>query len=224
MNSQWNNSAALLSVAAISALALSSCANNDLGADDDDAEPTPTVTETETETVESEPTEEPTAETTDEAEPTEETTGSPEADPTETGDPQADDAATGDDEPLYQAVDAVEQEYPDAVVLDFDTEDSYYEFTILDGDTEWELDVDRQDFTISNAEEDDVDSDDERKADAVEIDFSEALRTAEDEGGGMPEEAELDEENDTVVWEIELDNGTDVYVDVATGEVANVDD
>ncbi|MGJ9405565.1 PepSY domain-containing protein [Nesterenkonia aurantiaca] len=226
MISRWNNSSALLSVAAVSALALTSCASDELNPEDDDAQPTATVTET----VEAEA--EATEETTDEAsedatpdgEPTEDATGSPEAEATETDDPQADDSDAEGDDPLYQAVDAVEQEYPEAVVLDFDTESSYYEFTILDGGSEWELDVDRESFEISNTQEDDVDSDDQRNADAVEIEFADALRTAAEEGGGTPEQADLDDENGAVTWEIELDNGTEVYVDVATGEVANGDD
>lgn len=228
MISRWNNSSALLSVAAVSALALTSCASDELNPDDDDAQPTATVTETveaeATEETTEDATEETTEDATTDAEATEDPTGSPDAEATETDDPQADDSDAEGDDPLHQAVDAVEQEYPDAVVLDFDTEASYYEFTILDGDSEWELDVDRESFEISNTQEDDVDSDDQRNADAVEIEFADALRTAAEEGGGTPEQADLDDENGSVTWEIELDNDTEVYVDVATGEVANGDD
>ncbi|MGJ9372268.1 PepSY domain-containing protein [Nesterenkonia sp. CF4.4] len=213
MNSRWNNSSALLSVAAISALALSSCASDELDSEDDDAQPTATVTET----VEAEPTD-PAA---TEAEPTEGSTDSPEDEASETADPATDDSAAADGDPLYQAVDAVEQEYPDSVVLDLETEGSYYEFTILDGGAEWELDVDRESFEIMNTQEDDIDSDDQRNAEAVQVEFTEALRTAAEEGGGTPEQADLDDENGTVTWEIELDNGTEVYVDVATGEVVD---
>lgn len=219
MNSRWNNSSALLSVAAISALALTSCASDELDPDDDDAQPTATVTET----VEAEPTEEATDEATAEAETSEEPTESPEADASASDDATTDDSGAEGEDPLYQAVDAVEQEYPDAVILDFDTESSYYEFTILDGGSEWELDVDRESFEITSTQEDDVDSDDQRNADAVEIEFADALRTAAEEGGGTPEQADLDDENGTVTWEVELDNGTEVFVDVASGEVANTD-
>lgn len=217
MNSRWNNSSALLSVAAISALALSSCASDELDPDDDEAQPTATVTET----VEAEPTEETTEDAGTEAEPTEEATDSPEADASESDDSATDDSAASDEDPLYQAVDAVEQEYPDAVVLDFDTEGSYYEFTIFDGGAEWELDVDRESFEIMNTQEDDIDSDDQRNAEAVQVEFTDALRTASEEGGGIPEQADLDDENGAVTWEFELDNGTEVYVDVENGEVIN---
>lgn len=204
MNSRWSNSSALVSVAAISALALSACASEDMDDDDDDAQPTATVTET----VEATPSEEPTEESTasDDATPTEDATGSTEA---------------GGDEEIYQAVDAVTEEYPDATVLDMDTEGSYYEFTIYEGDSEWELDLDRETMEITNTQQDDIDSDDQRNAEAVEIEFADALRTASEEGDGTPEQADLDDENGAVTWEIELNSGTEVYVDVATGEVVS---
>lgn len=225
MNSRWNNSSALLSVAAVSALALTSCASDELGTEDDDAQPTATVTET----VEAEPTEESTDDASDAAEPTGEPTDTDDATETDdaaTDEPTSDDSATddstaSDEDAIYQAVDAVEQEYPDAVVLDLDTESSYYEFTIFEGGSEWDLEVDRESFEISNTEEDDIDSDDQRNAEAVEIEFADALRTAAEEADGIPEQAELDDENGTVTWEIELDNGSEVHVDVASGEVVN---
>jgi len=204
MNSRWSNSSALVSVAAISALALSACASEDMDDDDDDAQPTATVTETVEATPSEEPTEESTA--TDDATPTEDATGSTEA---------------GGDEEIYQAVDAVTEEYPDATVLDMDTEGSYYEFTIYEGDSEWELDLDRETMEITNTQQDDIDSDDQRNAEAVEIEFADALRTASEEGDGTPEQADLDDENGAVTWEIELNSGTEVYVDVATGEVVS---
>ncbi|WP_218220248.1 PepSY domain-containing protein [Nesterenkonia sp. Act20] len=211
MNSRWNNSSALLSVAAISALALSSCAADDMDSDEEEAQPTATVTETveaestdSTDAPETDSTDEPSAE----AEPTDEATSSPGA---------------GGEEGVYQAVDAVNEEYPDAVVLDMDTEGSAYEFTIFEAGSEWELDVDRETFEISNTQEDDIDGDDQRDAEAVEIDFADALRTASEESGGSPEQADLSEDNGTVTWEIELDNGTEVHVDVASGDVDRVD-
>lgn len=208
MNSRWNNSSTLLSVAAISALALSSCASEDMESEEDEAQPTATVTET----VEAESSETPQSDATEEApteaEPTEGPSSSSEAD---------------DEEGIYQAVAAVTQEYPDAVIMDLDTEGSAYEFTIFEAGSEWELDVDRESFEISNTQEDEIDADDQAYADAVEIDFAEALRTAADEVDGTPEQADLDEENGAVTWEIELDNGSEVHVDVASGDVDRVD-
>ncbi len=208
MNSRWNNSSTLLSVAAISALALSACASEDMDSEEDEAQPTATVTET----VEAESSETPEGDSTEEA--------STDAEPTE--EPSESSDAEGDDG-IYQAVEAVMEEYPDAVILDMDTEGNAYEFTIFEAGSEWELDVDRETFEISNTQEDDIDTDDQANAEAVEIDFAEALRTAAEEGGGAPEQADLDQENGAVTWEIELDNGSEVHVDVASGDVDRVD-
>lgn len=204
MNLRWKSTSAITSAALISALSLSACAADDSDDNDDDPQPTATVTET----VEAEPTEETTDETTDspaeETEPTDDTTESAEEN-------------NGDE--VYEALDAVIEEYPDAVVLDFETESSYYEFTIFEDGSEWELDVDRDNYEISNTRESNIDSDDQRNAEAVEIELTEALRTASEEGDGAPEQADLDDDNGTVTWEIELDNGQEVYVDATTGDV-----
>lgn len=208
MNSRWNHSSTLLSIAAISALALSACASEDMDSEEDDAQPTATVTET----VEAESPETPESDSTEEAstdaEPTEEPSGSSET--------EAEDG-------IYRAADAVMAEYPDAVIMDMDTEGNSYEFTLFEAGSEWELDVDRESFEISNTQEDNIDGDDQANAEAVEIDFVDALRTAADEGGGAPEQADLGQENGAVTWEIELDNGSEVHVDVASGDVDRVD-
>lgn len=138
------------------------------------------------------------------------------------------DAAEGEDgespdEPLFQAIDAALAEHPDGVVTELDTDDDYYEIFVYDGQTEWELEVDRESFEVIDTEDDGIDSDDQEKAEAVEIDIVEALTTASEEGGAEVEQAELDTEDGTVVWEIELSNDVEVYVDVATGEVVKTD-
>lgn len=127
------------------------------------------------------------------------------------------------DEPLFQAIEAALDEYPDGVVTELDTDDEYFEIFVYDGQTEWELEVDRESFEIIDTEDDGIDSDDQEKAEAVEIDIIEALTTAAEEGGAEVEQAELDTEDGTAVWEIELANDVEVYVDVATGEVLKTD-
>ena len=138
------------------------------------------------------------------------------------------DAAEGEDgespdEPLFQAIDAALAEHPDGVVTELDTDDDYSEIFVYDGQTEWELEVDRESFEVIDTEDDGIDSDDQEKAEAVEIDIVEALTTASEEGGAEVEQAELDTEDGTVVWEIELSNDVEVYVDVVTGEVVKTD-
>lgn len=193
---------ALLSMAAVSTLALSACAGDELGAEGSTEDEDTAQTET--------------AETDD--------TGTEDTSEEDAETQQTDETLDGDgpQEP-YGAVDTVMSEYPDAVVGEFDTDGFSYDFTIYDGEVEWELEVDRDSLEIIDTEQDDVDSDDQRKAESVEIEFSEALRTAAEEGDGIAAEADLDDDNGAVVWEINLDNGTEVYVDVATGEVVNVD-
>jgi uncharacterized membrane protein YkoI len=134
---------------------------------------------------------------------------------------------TDDDHPVYQAIEAVLDEYPGGVITEFEEtsdDDGHVEVRVYDGTTEWELEVDSESFEITNTEDDGIDGDDEEKAQGVEIDITEALQTAEEESGGQPHKGELDTEDGTVVWEFEMGNDVDVYVDVATGDVVKVDE
>ncbi|WP_300343957.1 PepSY domain-containing protein [Nesterenkonia sp.] len=152
-----------------------------------------------------------------ETEPTDEATEEPTA--------EATDQATGEagDSAVHQALEAVLAEYPDGVITEFDDEGSYVEVFVFDGSTEWELEVDAETFEIIDTEDDGIDSDDQRKAQAVEIDIAEALEAAETEGEADVHSGELDEEDGTVVYQIELTNDVEVYVDVTNAEVVNVD-
>lgn len=132
---------------------------------------------------------------------------------------------TGGDHPVYQAIETVLAEYPDGVITEFEDntgEDGYVEVFVYDGSTEWELEVDSQTFEIIDTEDDGIDADDEEKAQAVQTDITEALQTAESESDGEPKDGELDTEDGTVVWEFEMANGVEVYVDVTTGEVIKI--
>lgn len=204
----------LLSVAAAGVLALSACGPDDALDTEGSGEPDSPVTvgtEDQEETAE---------------------TGQDESPAQDGGEPGAEDSAAEDsaaegadrlEEPLYDAVGAVLEEYPDGVITELDTDDSYYEIFVYDGETEWELEVDRESFEIIDTEDDGIDDDDREKAEAVEIDIIEALTTAAEEGGAEVEQAELDTEDGAVVWEIELTNGSEVYVNVSSGEVVKVD-
>lgn len=204
----------LLSVAAAGVLALSACGPDDALDTEGSGEPDSPVTvgtEDQEETAE---------------------TGQDESPAQDGGEPGAEDSAAEDsaaegadrpEEPLYDAVGAVLEEYPEGVITELDTDDSYYEIFVYDGETEWELEVDRESFEIIDTEDDGIDDDDREKAEAVEIDIIEALTTAAEEGGAEVEQAELDTEDGAVVWEIELTNGSEVYVDVSSGEVVKVD-
>mgnify|MGYP002721478847 CR=1 FL=1 len=199
--------AALLSLAAAGALALTACGPDDALDTEGSGEPDSPVTVG-------------TEDSADENGTAEEAEGQQDSEES----PAAEDGDAGrSGEPLHQAVEAALAEYPDGVITELDTDDSYYEIFVYDGQTEWELEVDRESFEIIDTEDDGIDSDDQEKAEAVEIDIIEALTTAAEEGGAEVEQAELDTEDGTVVWEIELTNDVEVYVDVTNGEVVKVD-
>lgn len=193
---------ALLSAAAAGTLALTACGPDDTDDGSEPGSPVTVGTENDSQTDDQD----------DDAQ-----QDAPEQDATEGEDGES------PDEPLFQAIDAALAEHPDGVVTELDTDDDYYEIFVYDGQTEWELEVDRESFELIDTEDDGIDSDDQEKAEAVEIDIVEALTTASEEGGAEVEQAELDTEDGTVVWEIELSNDVEVYVDVVTGEVVKTD-
>ena len=225
------NHLTLLSVAAVAALGLSACAP-------DDAQDTTTEDGGQAEEVEQQDTGEESPDNLgDSAE--EETDGpaaeddATEADATTDEETAAEDEATDPDaessgeHPVYQAVEAALAEYDGGVITEFEdntNDDGYVEVFVYDGETEWELEVDSESFEIIDTEDDGIDADDREEAEAVEIEISEAIQTAESEGGAEPTDGELDTEDGTVVWQIELTNDMEVYVDVTNGDVVKVDE
>lgn len=206
------HTAVVLSVTAAAALALSACGPDD-ELDGQDAPQDVTVDPDE----DQEDADETEAEGQDDAE-----AGQDQEAETETE--GQDDASGAEDEALYDAVAAVLQEYPDGVFTEYDDEGSYYEFFVYDGETEWELEVDAESFEIIDVEDDGIDDEDRQEAEAVEIEFEDALRTAAEEGGAVATEADLDTEDGMVVYEIELANDSEVSIDVATGDVVSTND
>ena len=215
----------ILSATAAAALAFTACAPEEELPTDDDQAQTENQTEEQTEE-QTEASPSPDAEENDDAA-DDETPDDDAADGVEeTDDDDADAGTEGEEHVVYQAIQAALEEYPDGVITKFEDEsddDGYVELSVYDGTTEWELEVDAESFEITKTEDDGIDGDDEQKAQAVEIDIAEALQTAEQESGGQPHEGELDTEDGVVVWELEMDNDVEVYVDVATGDVVKVD-
>lgn len=197
----------LLSVTAAAAFTLSACAPED--AVQDEGGQAEDVQDSPTPNVEDSPTTNDSTEDTDvSAEETTDASGEP---------------GTEGDHPVYQAVETVLNEYPGGIITEFDDEGSYIEIFVYDGTTEWELDVDSSTFEIIDTEDDGIDDSDRQEAEAVGIEFADALRTAENEGTGDLDSGELDTEDGTVVYQIELTNDVEVYVDVISGEVVRVD-
>ncbi|GAA1171349.1 hypothetical protein [Nesterenkonia xinjiangensis] len=210
-----------LSVAALAALALTACGPDDTLDTSGDGEPNSTVTiGTEDEDAADDAQGE-----ADETDPAEDADATAEEDPAEEDEP----SASGEDHPLYGGLETVQAEYPDGVVFEVESDDDRYEWHISVDGIERELHTEKASGEIVHTEDDDApDSDDLREIDAIEIDIAEAFQTAEehagDPAGAFVDEAQLDTEGGDVVWDIELDNGREIAVDVTSAEVIHIDD
>lgn len=113
---------------------------------------------------------------------------------------------TGEDS-VFAAMDAALTTYPGSIVVDVDREDGRHTYDIdivLDNQViELEVDVDG---TVREDEREE-DDDDVREARAATVTAAEAIREALDRHpDGYLDEAELDEEDGRLYWEIELDD------------------
>lgn len=128
---------------------------------------------------------------------------------------------------LQDAVETFKGEVGDDAVqitdVNFDTENGtyVYEFTGFSNGTEYEGSVDAENGDVVDFESEageDMD-DDVLDLDNV-VDPSEAMTVALDStGSGYVKEWELDVENGTPVYEIDIENASDVKVNAETGEV-----
>lgn len=169
---------------------------------------------------------------------TEDTTTDENIDTTdEKTDDQADDQAANTDSQgienmdfavsLQDAVETFRGEVGDDDVqiteVNFDTENGayVYEFTGFSNGTEYEGSVDAESGDVIDFEsEADEDLDDEVLDLDNIVDPSEAMTAALDSAGsGYVKEWELDVENGTPVYEIDIENASDVKVNAETGEV-----
>lgn len=211
------------------ALALTGCGSQP-GADDDaegadTATPAPTVTVTEeasptatgaTGSATSTASESPTSTTS--ASPTDSSTSgsatSPAGEATQGG---ALDAA-------LNAIDTAEGEVGgQAVSIDFD--DGGWDVTVVQDGQETEVKLGADGGTVREQDDSEsVDSDDQQELDAAEITLGDALTRATDAHPGNIDDAELNTDRGTVVYDVELYVGPDnsgftVYIDAANGEV-----
>lgn len=118
----------------------------------------------------------------------------------------ADDAAGGDD-PVFGAIDAVMAEHPEGIIISIDREDDTdaYEVDVVEGDEVFELNV-AEDGTVSEDDRE-HDGEDVSYAQDTSVSISDAIREAlEQHQDGFVDEAELDEDNGTLSWEISLDD------------------
>ncbi|GAA4506606.1 PepSY domain-containing protein [Brevibacterium yomogidense] len=111
--------------------------------------------------------------------------------------------------------------------IDFD-DDDHWEIDVIGSDREWEYHVSADGTTIEKTEEDDLDDDDRRELEEAEVSLVEALEIALDHTAGTIDDAELDEDDGVLHWEVEIyvdgsDRTRDLYVDAKSGDVTEDD-
>lgn len=107
-------------------------------------------------------------------------------------------------------------------------DDETWSVDVLAGTSSTEVDVSADGSEVLRSEADDDHEDEERRElDAASVTIVEALEAALGAVEGTIDSADLDEENGTVVWEIEIRTGegkeVDVVVDAASGEIVRTD-
>ena len=142
-------------------------------------------------------------------------------------------SATGDGgeaATVVGAVVAAEEAVAGGQVFEIDRKDGEegWEVKLAVGDREKEVDVSPDGSEVTPQEGDDqLDQEDRERVAEVQVPLEDAVRTALDEVDGTLDGAQLETEDGTTVWEVDVDdpNGTsaDVYVNVANGSVVKVD-
>ncbi|AGS34467.1 hypothetical protein B841_04960 [Corynebacterium maris DSM 45190] len=118
----------------------------------------------------------------------------------------ADDAAGGDD-PVFGAIDAVMADYPEGIIISIDREDDTdaYEVDVVEGDEVFELKVEEDGNVVEDDRE--HDGEDISYAQDTTVSITDAIQEAlEQHEDGFLDDAELDEDNGTLSWEISLDD------------------
>ncbi|AKK08972.1 hypothetical protein HCH15_04190 [Corynebacterium testudinoris] len=112
-----------------------------------------------------------------------------------------------EEDPAFGAIDAVLAAHAGGVIvsIDRDYRDEHYEVDVVVGDQVLDLKVD---YAGQVSEDDrDSDSDDIRKAQNATLSAADAIRQAlEQHPDGVLDDAELDEDNGRLQWEISLDD------------------
>ena len=118
----------------------------------------------------------------------------------------------------------------DAQAFEIGREDSpaSWEITVAADDREHQVYVSQDgEDVISQEEEGGLDSDDGEKLAQVRVPLDEGLATALETVNGTVDEAQLETEDGTTVWEVEIDepdgNSVDVFVNVEDGSVLKID-
>ena len=127
---------------------------------------------------------------------------------------------------IYQATEifyaTVGKEEVNIDSIEFDIDDGFYRYEIngWDGESEYSLDIDAETGAVTEQEVDsDRDTDDIIDIQSI-ISPTEAMAIAiENSGSGYVIKWELDSDDGKIVYEIDIEDGSDVTVDAYTGEV-----
>jgi uncharacterized membrane protein YkoI len=156
--------------------------------------------------------------------------GSPGASPSGTATSTSSPETGGEAAAVVGAVVAAEEAVTGGQVFEIDRKDGEegWEVKLAVGDREKEVDVSQDGSEVTPQEGDDqLDQEDRERVAQVQVPLEDAVRTALDEVDGTLDGAQLDTEDGTTVWEVDVDDpdGTsvDVYVNVANGSVVKVD-
>lgn len=137
-------------------------------------------------------------------------------------------ARGGDLEAASAAIDTAEAENGGtAHHIDWD-DNEHWEIDVI-GDREWEYHVSADGSSVEETDEDDVDGDDQREVEQAEVSLLEALETALEDTPGTIDDAELDEDDGTLHWEVGIyadgsSDSTDIRIDAQSGDITGSDD
>ena len=128
------------------------------------------------------------------------------------------------------AIVAAEESVAGGQVFEIDRKDAgdgwEVKLAVEDREQEVEVSADGQEVTAQESD-DDLDQQDRENLAQVQVPLEDAVRTALEEVEGTLDSAQLDTEDGTTVWEVDIDDdqGTsvDVYVNVDNGSVLKVD-
>lgn len=128
------------------------------------------------------------------------------------------------------AIVAAEESVAGGQVFEIDRKDAgdgwEVKLAVEDREQEVEVSADGQEVTAQESD-DELDQQDRENLAQVQVPLEDAVRTALEEVEGTLDSAQLDTEDGTTVWEVDIDDdqGTsvDVYVNVDNGSVLKVD-
>lgn len=148
---------------------------------------------------------------------------------TSTAEASASDSAQGGDlEAASAAIDTAEAENGGtAHHIDWD-DNEHWEIDVV-GDREWEYQVSADGSSVERTDEDDADSDDQREIEQAEVTLLEALEIALEDTPGTVDDAELDEDDGSLHWEVGIyadgsADSTDIRIDAKSGDITGSED